>query len=105
LPRGNQAQGLVALLENAGTGPAGPAPDSTRLFCEAKAKLYAAIKDINHAGHALHAGDLEAAAKYNAGLLYPRRGKAKPEVAPIVATKWAASPASGGPHAGRRWLG
>jgi hypothetical protein len=29
----------------------------------ARGKLYAAIKDINRAGHALHAGDLKAAAK------------------------------------------
>jgi hypothetical protein len=57
-------------------------PDSTRAFCEAKGKLYGAIKDINHAGHALHAGDLEAAAKYNAKLLYGRARKAKPEPAP-----------------------
>jgi hypothetical protein len=62
-------------------------PESTRQFCEARGKLYAAIKDINHAGHALHAGDLEAAAKYNAKVLYPRRGKAKPDAAPPVATK------------------
>jgi hypothetical protein len=40
-------------------------PDNTRAFCEAKGRLYVVIKDINNAGTALHAGDLEAAAKYN----------------------------------------
>jgi hypothetical protein len=34
-------------------------PASTRAFCEAKGRLYLAIKDINSAGQALHAGDLE----------------------------------------------
>jgi hypothetical protein len=45
-------------------------------FCEAKGRLYFAIKDINSAGQALHAGDLEAAARYNLKLLYRAR-KAK----------------------------
>lgn len=62
-------------------------PDSTRAFCEAKGRLYHAIKDINSAGHALHAGDLEAAAKYNAKLLYQRRSKAKTEAANGAETK------------------
>jgi hypothetical protein len=48
-------------------------PNSTRAFCEAKGRLYFLVKDINDAGHALHADDLEAAAKYNLKLLY-RRG-------------------------------
>jgi hypothetical protein len=51
-------------------------PASTRAFCEAKGRLYFAIKDINSAGQALHAGDLESAARYNLKLLYRAR-KAK----------------------------
>jgi hypothetical protein len=58
-------------------------PESTRAFCEAKGRLYNAIKDINSAGHALHAGDLQKAANYNLKELYKKRsgggGKAKPE--------------------------
>jgi hypothetical protein len=54
-------------------------PDSMRAFCEAKGRLYLAIKDIISAGHALHAGNLEAAAKYNAKRLYAKTGKAKVE--------------------------
>lgn len=55
-------------------------PESTRAFCEAKGRLYNALKDINSAGHALHAGDLEKAALYNLKELYRRRGggKSKP---------------------------
>jgi hypothetical protein len=56
-------------------------PESTRTFCEAKGRLYNAIKDINAAGHALHSADLEKAAKYNLKELYRKRGgaKAKPD--------------------------
>lgn len=55
-------------------------PGSNRDYCEAKGRLYDAIKDINYAGHALHADDLEAASKYNAKILYQRRtrGRATP---------------------------
>jgi hypothetical protein len=57
-------------------------PESTRAFCEAKGRLYNAIKDINSAGHALHSADLAKAAKYTLKELYRKRGggKAKPEV-------------------------
>ena len=55
-------------------------PASTRAFCEAKGRLYLAIKDINSAGQALHAGDLEEGAKYNLKVLYPRARKSKGEV-------------------------
>ena len=48
-------------------------PASTRAFCESKGHLYVAIKDINSADQALHAGDLEAAARYNLKLLYRAR--------------------------------
>jgi hypothetical protein len=56
-------------------------PESTRAFCEAKGRLYGAIKDINNAGHALHDGDLAKAAKYTLKELYLKRGggKAKPD--------------------------
>jgi hypothetical protein len=54
-------------------------PDSMRAFCEAKGRLYLTVKDIISAGHALHAGNLEAAAKYNAKRLYPKSAKAKTE--------------------------
>lgn len=54
-------------------------PDNTRAFCETKGRLYLAIKDLISAGHALHAGNLEAAAKYNAKRLYPKSAKAKTE--------------------------
>jgi hypothetical protein len=60
-------------------------PDNRRSFCEAKGRLYFAfaIKDINNAGHALHSGDLERAAKFNLKALYGReKQKAAPE--PVV---------------------
>jgi hypothetical protein len=60
-------------------------PESTRAFCEAKGRLYNAIKDINSAGHALHAGDLLKAASYNLKVLYGKQGgggKKKPEENP-----------------------
>jgi hypothetical protein len=51
-------------------------PANTRAFCEAKGRLYLAIKDINSAGHALYAEDLENGARYNLKLLYrPRKAK------------------------------
>jgi hypothetical protein len=62
-------------------------PDATRAFCEAKGRLYSAIKDINSAGHALHAGDLEAAAKYSLKELYRKHSKAKVAVVPTPAGK------------------
>jgi len=58
-------------------------PDNRRAFCEAKGRLYFAIKDINNAGHSLHSGDLERAAKYNLKALYGR-GKRKPAPEPVV---------------------
>lgn len=63
-------------------------PDSTRAFCEAKGRLYNALKDINSAGHALHAGDMERAAQYNLKELYRKRakGKAEPAPAPVTTT-------------------
>jgi hypothetical protein len=61
-------------------------PTATRTFCEAKGRLYLAIKDINSAGHTLHAGDLEAAAKYNLKVLYPRGHKSKAEVTGTTTT-------------------
>jgi hypothetical protein len=61
-------------------------PTAIRTFCEAKGRLYLAIKDINSAGHALHAGDLEAAAKYNLKVLYPKGRKSKAEVTGTTTT-------------------
>jgi hypothetical protein len=52
-------------------------PEKTRAFCEAKGRLYNAIKDINSAGHALHSADLQKAANYNLKELYGTRGSAK----------------------------
>lgn len=52
-------------------------PDSTRTYCESKGRLYEAIKDINSAGHALHADDLSAAAKYSLRELYAKRAKSE----------------------------
>jgi len=60
-------------------------PESTRAFCEAKGRLYNALKDINSAGHTLHADDLERAAQYNLKELYRKRGKAKADPAPAPA--------------------
>jgi hypothetical protein len=70
-----------ALEQTSGTQNAAIAqlPDSMRAFCETKGRLYLAIKDIISAGHALHAGNLEAAAKYNAKRLYAKSGKGKTE--------------------------
>jgi hypothetical protein len=70
-----------ALEQTSGTQNATLAqlPDTTRHFCEVKARLYLAIKDIISAVHALHADNLEAAAKYNSKLLYRRTAKPKAE--------------------------
>jgi hypothetical protein len=54
-------------------------PASTRAYCEAKGRLYLALKDINSAGHALHCGDLQKSANYNLKVLYGRKLKAKAE--------------------------
>ncbi len=54
-------------------------PDNTRSFGEIKAQLYYIIKDFNNAGRALHASDLETAAKYNLKVLYGRRKNKAPE--------------------------
>jgi hypothetical protein len=51
--------------------------DSLLTFCEAKGRLYFAIKDINSAGLSLHAGDLEAAARYNLKLLCRTRERGR----------------------------
>lgn len=77
-----QLEANVRALEQAsGTQNAAIAqlPDSMRAFCEAKGRLYLSIKDIISAGHALHAANLEAAAKYNAKRLYAKTGKGKAE--------------------------
>jgi len=60
-------------------------PDNKRAFCEAKGRLYYAIKDIINAARALHDKEPEAAAKYNLKVLYRRGGKGKAEVVPVVA--------------------
>jgi hypothetical protein len=59
-------------------------PDNRRNFCEAKGRLYFAIKDIDNAGRALYSGDPEGASKFNLKALYGRtKGKRAPEpVAP-----------------------
>lgn len=62
-------------------------PESTRAFCEAKGRLYLATKDIISAGHALHAGNLESAAKYNSKTLYRRAAKAKAETPDTAPTE------------------
>ena len=49
-------------------------------------RRYLAIKDINSAGHALRVGDLEAAAKYNLKVLYPKGRKSKAEVTGTTTT-------------------
>ena len=61
-------------------------PTATRTFCEAKGRLYLAIKDVNSAGQALHPGDLEVAAKYNLKALYPKGRKKKAEATGTATT-------------------
>ena len=77
-----------ALEQSSGTQNASLAqlPDTTRNFCEVKGRLYLAIKDIISAGHALHADNLEAAAKYNSKLLYRRTAKTKTETTETTST-------------------
>lgn len=68
------------LQETSGTHDAAirQLPETTRAYCEVKGRLYYAIKDINSAGHALHADDLVAAAKYSLKELYRKRSKGEP---------------------------
>lgn len=70
-------------------------PDKTRAFCEAKGRLYFAIKDINDAGHALHAADPEQAGKYNLKILY-RHGARRAEEGGEPAPPPAPGPATPG---------
>jgi hypothetical protein len=77
-----------ALEQSSGTQDAAIArlPDSMRAFCETKGRLYLVIKDIISAGHALHAANLEAAAKYNAKRLYAKPSKTKAQGTPETGT-------------------
>jgi hypothetical protein len=58
--------------------------------CTASTSLYFAIKDINDAGHALHADNLEESAKDNLKELY-RRVSPRPAPAPVVPQTTAAT--------------
>jgi len=57
-------------------------PDALQRYYEQKAILYIGLKVINDAGHELHAGDPEAASRYNLGILYRNSGHRKPVTPP-----------------------
>jgi hypothetical protein len=59
-------------------------PDKVREFYAEKGLLYLGLKMINEAGHAVYAGDLPKAARYNLGLLYAKRAKAGGQPTPPV---------------------
>jgi hypothetical protein len=64
-------------------------PASVTAFYARKGELYLGLKVINDAGHELHAGDLQAAAKYNLSLLHRHPGQA---VVPVEAQASVAAP-------------
>jgi hypothetical protein len=64
-------------------------PASVTAFYARKGELYLGLKVINDAGHELHAGDPQAAAKYNLSILHRHPGQA---AAPVEAQAPVAAP-------------
>jgi len=60
-------------------------PEAVQKFYEQKGLLYTGLKVINDAGHAIHAADPNAAAKYNLAILHRHTGKHEQKPVPAPA--------------------